>query len=381
MRPAHRVIVWLLLPVWTFLFSLTARGESISAAVVDIRFGEIEPPVVAQQDITVRAATSNQQQEEKPLECSGLAWCDGQLLISSDRHEHLVFTCAVDLDKMVIGTPSPKILIRNEQYLLSDAESLLVRTIKGQSSLLIMGSMSNAPNGQPLPQRRHLFWADIVSPRPFRVAAGTSRSAGAIRRQVEVLFDTIKLTPYYAFNADYVGDDKNTYRWGNVEGVSFTPDGSTLLCGMRNPLYEHKAILFAVAGIPEALPSLEPDIMAVSDLFLLDLGGRGVSDLAWDAMTQGYLITGAKSNGPRLDPDAPYPPNTLDSALFWWSGHKADRPILIARIPDMTIEAVCRLGESRYIALGSDEGDVSEGRAYRQSVLTILEFGGIRRKP
>lgn len=112
---------------------------------------------------------------------------------------------------------------------------------------------------------------------------------------------------------------------------------------------------------------------------MLDLEGRGISDLCWDPITQGYLITAAKSNGPRLNPNSPYPPNTLDSALFWWSGNKKDSPILAARIPDMTIEAVCRLGNSRYIALGSDEGDISEGRGARQSILTIMEFTGIPR--
>ena len=119
--------------------------------------------------------------------------------------------------------------------------------------------------------------------------------------------------------------------------------------------------------------------MKVTDFYLLDLQGRGVSDLAWDPVTQGYLITAAKSNGPRLNPDSPFPPDTLDSALFWWSGDKTDMPTLVARIPDMTIEAVCRLGTSRYIVLGSDEGDVSEGRTARQSILTVLEFTGISR--
>lgn len=379
MRRAHGFISWLLLPAWTVFFSLTARGED--SAAVYIRFGVIEPPVVAQQDLTVRAPTSNQQPDEKPLECSGLAWHDGTLLISSDRHEHLVFSCPVNLDTMVIGTPAAKVIIRNEQYLLSDVESLTVRRGEGRSYLFMMGSLSNAPNAQPLPQRRHLFTAELRQTAPLSVSRPNVLSAGTLRRQLEPLFETIRIEPYYAYNADTAGEDKNTYRWGNVEGMTFTADGRTLLCGMRNPLYVNKAVLFAVSGAAEAAQSLEPDLMAVADVFALDLGGRGVSDLTWDAVTQGFLITAAKSNGPRLDPDEAYPPNTLDSALFWWSGHKDDTPILIARIPDMTIEAVCRLGTSRYIALGSDEGDISEGRSYRQSVLTIMEFGGLRRRP
>jgi hypothetical protein len=342
-----------------------------------IRFGVIEPPVVAQQDITVRAATSNQQKDVKPLECSGLAWLPNHLLISSDRHEHLLFTCSVDLEKMTIGTPEPHIVVQNEQYLLDDIESLRVLEQDGQISLYMMCSLSNDPDAQPLPQRRHLFRGHVNQVSPIELDQSTVVSAGTIRRQLETCLETIKAPPYYTYHAAYVGEDKNTYRWGNVEGITFTPNGQQLLCGMRNPLFDNAAILFVVSGIYPAPELLQAESFRVTDFFLLDVEDRGISDIFWDPVTQGYLITAAKSNGPRLDPDHPFPPNTLDSALFWWSGHKQDGPILIARITDMTIEAVCRLGSSRYIALGSDEGDVSEGRTARQSIITIVEFTGI----
>jgi hypothetical protein len=342
-----------------------------------IRFGAVEPPVVAQKDITVRAPMSNQQIEAKPLECSGLAWLDGCLLIISDRHEHLLFICPVNLNTMDIGTPVPQILIPNEQNLLKDAESLTWREKGGQTSLFMMCSLSNAPDAQPLPGRRNLLRCNVKRISPFEMDHCTVLSAGVLRQQLETCFETINVQPYYAYDVDYLGQDKNTYRWGNVEGITFTPDGQYLLCGMRNPLFDKAAILFAVSGIPQATESLQPDALKATDIFLLDLEGRGISDLSWDPVTQGYLITAAKSNGPRLDPDRPYPSNTLDSALFWWNGQKKERPILVARIPDMTIEAVCRLGSSRYIALGSDEGDVSEGRTARQSIITVLEFTGI----
>jgi hypothetical protein len=118
--------------------------------------------------------------------------------------------------------------------------------------------------------------------------------------------------------------------------------------------------------------------LQVIDLLTLDLGDRGVSSIAWDPMTKGYLIAAGKSNGPRLDKDQPFPPNTLDSALFWWSGRKSEKPIQIAGVPEMKIEAMCRLGFSRFIAVASDEGDESEGREQRQSVLTVMDFTGFR---
>ncbi len=347
--------------------------------VHEIHFDAIEPPVVAQQDITVAAPTSKLQKEPRPLECSGLAWVNGTLLIASDRHEHLLFTCPVDLNTMAIGTPRSHVVIRNEQSLLQDGESLTVLKKDGRIELFMMASLSNAPNAEPLPQRRHLLWGTVKRISPFELDPSTVISATALRRQVETCFLEIDIKPYYAYNADYIGDDKNTYRWGNVEGIAFTPDGQFLLCGMRNPLFDGAAILFVVSGMVRTNPSSQTESLEVTDLFLLDLQDRGISDLSWDPVTEGFLITAAKSNGPRLDPDRPYPPTTLDSALFWWSGHKRDAPILVARVPDMTVEAVCRLGTSRYIALGSDEGDISESRTARQSILTVMEFTGIPR--
>lgn len=367
-----------LLPPLALLGLVSAVCAQEQAGIVyEIRFGVIEPPVVAQKDITVRAPLSNQQPEPKPLECSGLAWLDGYLLIASDRHEHLLFTCPVDLHTMEIATPQPQVLIRNEQYRLNDAESLTLLRNQGQSFLYLMCSLSNAPDAQPLPQRRHFFYGRIRQISPFAVEPYGVISAGTLRQQLEACFHSIKASPYYTYHVDYPDEDKNTYRWGNVEGIAFTPDGRYLLCGMRNPLFDGAAILFAVSGISASIPPFSQDTLHVADFFLLDLEDRGISDLFWDPVTQGYLITAAKSNGPRLDPDQPFPPNTLDSALFWWNGNKLDKPVLLARIADMTIEAVCRLGESRYIALGSDEGDISEGRTARQSILTILELAGM----
>lgn len=372
-----RISILLLTAMVCPLGSFCAQAES-PGKVYEIRFDVIEPPVVAQKDITVKAPMSNQQTEPKALECSGLAWMDGVLIIVSDRHEHLLFTCPVDLNNMEIGTPEYHVLIHNEQSLLNDAESLTILNQGGQASIYVMCSLSNAPNAQPLPQRRHLFHGKFKSVRPLILDRTNVVSAGTLRQQLESCFERIGVLPYYTFNAD-PGENRNTYRWGNVEGITFTPDGQTLLGGMRNPLFDNAAMLFAVSGMPQTGQPVQPDSLKVADLFLLDLNGRGISDLCWDPLTQGYLITAAKSNGPRLNPNSPYPPNTLDSALFWWSGNKKDSPILVARIPDMTIEAVCRLGDSRYIALGSDEGDISEGRVARQSILTIMEFTGIPR--
>ena len=349
--------------------------------VADITFGVIEPPVVAQRDITVRAPMSNQQSEQRALECSGMAWADNRLLLVSDRHSHILFTCPVDLDQMTIGEPIPHVVIGNEQDLLEDAESITVTPGQaGQWGVYAMGSLSNDPAESPLPKRRHLLHFTLHKGEPFQFSQPVILSAGAIRDAIGHILESARVEPYHTFYMESASTGRNTYRWGNVEGMSFTPDGSSVLLGMRNPLCGDHAIMAVVQGVAEALRTGDPGRFRVTDVFGLDLGDRGVSDISWDPLTRGYLIAAAKSNGPKLSMDQPFPPNTLDSALFWWGGDKAAGPILFARIPDLKIEAVCRLGTTAFIAIGSDEADVSEGRTrQQQSVLTILAFTGIGR--
>lgn len=90
-------------------------------------------------------------------------------------------------------------------------------------------------------------------------------------------------------------------------------------------------------------------------LFSLGLSERCIRDLCWGLVTEGYLITAANRNDPKHDNNRPSPPTTLDSAAFWWSGHKKDEPIPVAKMPDMKVEAVCRLGSSGIIAVDRNE--------------------------
>ncbi len=378
MRPAATMLAGLAL--WLAGAAPLGAGVPGGPHVDRVRFGLIEPPVVAQRDVTVRAPTSNTSLEELPLECSGMAWFEGHLLLTSDRHQHLIFTCPVDLGAMEIGRPGPHVVVPAEQLVLDDAECVTVRRSGSDPPMVyVLCSLSNDRNELPLPKRRHALRFPLRRVEPFRAGRPTVLSASEVRIALQTIFGEVGVRPYRTYYAEFPGPRKNTYRWGNVEGMAFTPDGGTLLCGMRNPLLQGRAILFAVEGTDEAFRQRDPGRFRVADVFTLDLGQRGVSDLAWDPVTKGYLIAAAKSNGPKRGRDEPFPPNTLESALFWWSGRKDEVPVRFADVPDMKVEAVCRLGETRYIAIGSDEGDVSEGRPGRQSVITVLTFTGVDR--
>lgn len=352
-----------------------AAAKGFKPAVV--RFGVVEPPVVSQADITVRAAVSNQNTEVRPLECSGLRWCDGHLIMTSDRHGHVVFVSRVDPKTMTFSTPEPRVVIANEQHLLDDAEAIALRTAGPRCIGYVMCSLSNDKDALPLPKRRHMLRFSFTDPTKIDTYNNVVINLTPVRDQLMMQLKRAGVEPYATFNADLL---TNTYRWANTEAVAVVPgsDPMTLLCGMRNPLRGDQAMMYVLADVDEAFDQRDAAKIKVVDLFTLDLGGRGVSGLCWDPVTRGYLITAAKSNGPKLDDNHQFPPNSLDSALYWWSGVKREAPVMFARAPDMKIEAITRLGDTRYIAIASDEGDVSEGRPERQSVLTIMEFSGIK---
>ncbi|QNN21948.1 hypothetical protein HED60_06580 [Planctomycetales bacterium ZRK34] len=347
------------------------------ADVAVVRFGVIEPPVVSQADITVRAAVSNQNPEVRPLECSGLDWCDGHLIMTSDRHGHVVFVSRIDEQTMTFSTPEPRVVIANEQQLLDDAEAIAMRHLGSRCVAYVMCSMSNDKDGMPLPKRRHMLRFDFTDPTKIDTFNNIVINLTPVREMLRKQLAKAGVKPYLTYNA---AARANTYRWANTEAIAVAPgtESLKLLCGMRNPLHNDRAIMYVLAEVDEALDHRDAGAIQVVDLFSLDLGGRGVSGLNWDPVTRGYLIAAGKSNGPKLDENVAFPPNSLDCALFWWSGVKSEEPILFAKAPDMKIEAITRLGESRYIAIASDEGDVSEGRPERQSVLTIMEFTGVK---
>ena len=351
--------------------------------LVRIQFGVVDPPIVKQADITVEAPTSNQRQEPAPLECSGLVYLPlgdgaGRLIVASDRHEHLLFNALVDTERLTVTVPEPTVIVRNERELLADIESLTHRR-NDDGRMYVYGtcSWSNAPDGLPRPARRFIFRVAVNDRGEIHPPTFTALRIDHLRKQVNDLFVQHQVEPYRAFSATAPGGPDNTYRWGNVEGIAFSPDGRYLVCGMRNPTLAGDAIVFVITGVEEAFTAGDPRRMKISDALTLDLGGRGVSDLAWDPVTEGFLISAALSNGPKLDDDRPYPPDQLNGAAFWWSGRRDEGAVMFAQISNMLPEAICRLGQSPLIAIGTDEGDVSEAREQRQSRLILMHFNGL----
>ena len=212
----------------------------------------IDPPVVAQRDVTVRARTSNHPIDPtpQPLECSGVVWVGGRLLMSSDRHAHALFSVEVDPARAVIGTPEPELVIRNEKNLLRDIEAVTTRRgPDGVPRVYIITSLSHDPTGEPDVNRRRWARLPVDAAGLPDVADVRTFDAEPLREAIASHFDALGVAHYGAYTPSA---DRNTDRWGNVEGIAFAPNGDTALLAFRNPQARGDALLVEVAGLDAA---------------------------------------------------------------------------------------------------------------------------------
>jgi hypothetical protein len=147
----------------------------------------------------------------------------------------------------------------------------------------------------------------------------------------------------------------------NIEGLTTTGDGQILLIGLRNPQKDGKALLFELAGFDRFLQG-DPSQLALGKLIEIDLGARGIRDIAWSAAHESYIIAAGQ-----VDDDADGP----GFALYKWDG--TSTPIQISDLNDLDRdfhpEAVVPLFDksdhglapSKRILILSDEGAVRLG--------------------
>jgi Protein of unknown function (DUF3616) len=144
----------------------------------------------------------------------------------------------------------------------------------------------------------------------------------------------------------------------NIEGMAATPDGKSLLIGMRNPTEGGQALLFPIENAADLLKagSASANLGRVREL---DLEKRGIRDIAWSPAHQEYLIIGGQAND-----DGPGP----GFAVFRWTGQENAKPQPVSafddfkQIPHFHPEAIVPLHEaatgqySIEVLLLSDDG-------------------------
>jgi hypothetical protein len=154
----------------------------------------------------------------------------------------------------------------------------------------------------------HERWQEDVSP-SFgglleAIAATTGESYKPLRKSIGNLRKTDKdLAP-----------KKHGF---NIEGLSASQDGTFLWVGLRNPRPGGKAILFRIDNAKQLLNGGTSKV-EIGPIVPLDLGGRGVRDIAWSPAHRAYLVAAGQS-----EDDGPGP----GFALFAWNG--VGRPVEI----------------------------------------------------
>jgi hypothetical protein len=153
------------------------------------------------------------------------------------------------------------------------------------------------------------------------------------------MLDTLK-------NKD-LAPDKNGI---NIEGLSVTADGQSLLIAFRNPRPQKKALIITLKN-PEAviLHQTKPDF---GDPILLDLEGLGIRSIEYVKQISAYLIIAGSHDDKRI------------AVLYQWKGGENDPPIrrketlFFHDLVDFNPESLIIYPGRKEIQILSDDGDI-----------------------
>ena len=133
----------------------------------------------------------------------------------------------------------------------------------------------------------------------------------------------------------------------NIEGLAGSPDGR-LWIGFRNPCPQKKALMVPLENPAAVVAGREPARLGAAEL--LDLGGRGVRSLEYDAVGRRWLVVAGTSADKR------------SFALYEWAGPgcaaRALRPDWKLPAADFTPEALAFMPGNGTAVILSDDGDV-----------------------
>ena len=171
-----------------------------------------------------------------------------------------------------------------------------------------IGSHSNSAKGKQRPNRRRLFATDLVQS-GGRISL--SVVGAPFTRLREQLVDWDNQSGGALKLAEAIEGDPKRIDGFNIEGLSVTPDGKRGFIGFRAPVVDGQAILVPLQNMFD-LATGAASQAALGEVIRLDLGGRGVRDIACNRSGCLLIAGPAGSEG--------------DFKLFTWSGDPANTP-------------------------------------------------------
>jgi hypothetical protein len=204
-----------------------------------------------------------------------------------------------------------------------------------------LGSMSNNSSFLDRPNRNRLFAVTLSG----NGSAAQLKNAGSYAGLKQQLLSWGDAHGYDFTKSAAVGQNPKVTDGFNIEGMVFGPDNSTLYIGFRSPLVpasqRSHAIIAPITHFEKwfnrGSPGGQP---VIGNPIELNLSGRGIRDIIRLA-NDTYIIVAGSCGG------------ELVPAIYSWSGHAADAPVLINSfaINGMNIEAVLPVYEGGQLSL------------------------------
>jgi hypothetical protein len=197
---------------------------------------------------------------------------------------------------------------------------------------------------------RHQFFAVHVDPADLKITP-VGQSYQKLMNDMALYDDLKKLGVYDA----YLPHDKKNERLApkkrgvNIEGLSATPDGKSVLIGFRNPQPGGKAIIVELQNpLDVVLHGKSPIFGKVSQL---SMKTRGVRSLEYHAKLGQYLIVAGSHESDKK------------SLFYLWSGNIDDAPVLAKQIDfekyeDFNPKAISIYSDMDQFQIFSDDGSV-----------------------
>lgn len=263
---------------------------------------------------------------------------DGRLLVAEDEYLNAMSLLTIDDKGQLVESESiDSRLVRSLKNKMNDLEGLAL-----DDEGFVYAITSHSPNkkGERKEDREQLM--------RFKVQGNQAQG-------LDFYFDLVNQLQHSAslkqMLKDKLGKEVD-FAEINIEGLTYDRKNHRLLLGFRDPDLDKHSIIFAISNPKQLFTEKAEPIF--SDVFVLDLKGRGIRSLTYDVHHDTYWITNEVGDK-----------GSKKSQLWVWQGTADSQPkeVVVPGIELMTnveaIDVVEHQGQVQMVLM-SDEGDAAK---------------------
>ncbi len=263
---------------------------------------------------------------------------DGRLLVAEDEYLNAMSLLTIDDNGQLVESEAiDSRLVRSLKNKMNDLEGLAL-----DDEGFVYAITSHSPNkkGERKEDREQLI--------RFKVQGNQAQG-------LDFYFDLVNQLqhsePLKQMLKDKLGKEVD-FAEINIEGLTYDRKNHRLLLGFRDPDLDKRSIILAISNPKQLFTEKAEPIF--SDVFVLDLKGRGIRSLTYDAHHDTYWITNEVGDK-----------GSKKSQLWVWQGVADSQPkeVTVPGIELMTnveaIDVVEHQGQVQMVLM-SDEGDATK---------------------